>query len=1067
MEKEALYLSQTLQVIDHNIETYGKQVSEMGSEIEQMLEQFHDDNPELINTLENTITLHDHMKRALERNIKAKNKPYFGRIIFQDESLHKQESLYIGRGGIAKDATHLCVIDWRAPVANIYYENGLGTCSYTAPDRTKMPIDLQLKRTYEIEQGKLIQYFDTEVVSNDELLTKYLSKNKETVLGEIVATIQKEQNDIIRRNPYHNIIVQGAAGSGKTTVAMHRISYILYNYEERFKPQDFYIIGSNRMLLQYITGALPDLDVYGVKQMTMEQLFVRLLYEDWKETYHIKQVDKTSDKGVIRSTKAWFDALEAYCRELEWNTIDRSSVYLNPLQFVEGFQDEKVGGFDRSLTQPTHLQTKILLADQATIKQYIRQNPTISLQSKINTLNERLWNRLQEEFIGKDAVYTDKEKKAILKAYRNRYGTKTWKKSIFSLYKDFLTIQKLRGYDVEIPKDTFDVYDLAALAYIYKRIKETEVIREASSIILDEAQDFGMMVYSVMKYCIKDCTYTIMGDVSQNIQFGYGLADWEEMKELFLTTDRASFHVLKKSYRNTIEISRFASRILQHGSFTAYSVEPIIRHGEEAAVIEVKTYEHMTQKAVDICKEWQKKGLETIAIICRTEEMASQVAGVLSKDLPLLESSLETAEFGKGIMVLPAAYTKGLEFDAVLIWNPTREAYPVDDGHTKLLYVAATRALHELCILYHGALTGLIQDPVSERNNDYDMQEHEKAACQTSSEEAVILEVLPAQKTIKEKERAAVALTKPKVSAHTQDAVAAHIRTAGNSLSKTAYTMYQSPYGKPKVNVQPTATIKPKGTVLTKPKASKNTVGKAFGDIPATELLRTPAYPNIDRSIIKMSKQKDGLYLESHYGMMRLQAIQHSIIRITFSRTAQLMHGIHPKMESNISFDTWKCKDNPKTVDFATKNIYLQVDKKTGAIRYLHNQKEKQMFLEDSLSPCRITERDVNGMISSRMYMEFAKGEHVYAHRIAHKCSENLRGITRYISHGTNTDDLPLLISDRGYGIVFATDFPAFFCDIMTYGSFVCVEDAKLDYYIITGSDPDDILTQYYTLIKN
>lgn len=117
-EAEALYLSQTLQVIEHNIASYGKQVSEMGSEIKQMLDQFHDDNPELINTLENTITLHDYMKRALERNIKAKSKPYFGRIVFQDDALHKQESLYIGRGGISKDATHLCVIDWRAPIAN-------------------------------------------------------------------------------------------------------------------------------------------------------------------------------------------------------------------------------------------------------------------------------------------------------------------------------------------------------------------------------------------------------------------------------------------------------------------------------------------------------------------------------------------------------------------------------------------------------------------------------------------------------------------------------------------------------------------------------------------------------------------------------------------------------------------------------------------------------------------------------------------------------------------------------------------------------------------------------------
>ena len=252
-QAEEQHLEGTLKVIHENINNYGRDVSRMRDELDDMLEHFHDDNPELINTLENTITMYENMNRALERNEKARKKPYFGRIIFQDETFHKDESLYIGRGGIARDATTLEVVDWRAPVANAYYENGLGKCTYKAPDGKEIAIDLQLKRTYEIEDGKLLNFFDTEVISNDDLLTKYLSKSKEAVLGEIVATIQQEQNEIIRKSPYHNVIVQGVAGSGKTTVAMHRISYILYNYAARFKPDDFYIVGSNRILLNYIT----------------------------------------------------------------------------------------------------------------------------------------------------------------------------------------------------------------------------------------------------------------------------------------------------------------------------------------------------------------------------------------------------------------------------------------------------------------------------------------------------------------------------------------------------------------------------------------------------------------------------------------------------------------------------------------------------------------------------------------------------------------------------------------------------------------------------------------------
>ena len=214
-----------------------------------------------------------------------------------------------------------------------------------------MKIDLKLKRTFEIENAKLLDYFDTEVVANDDLLTKYLAKSKQAVLGEIIATIQKEQNDIIRQSPFHNVIVQGVAGSGKTTVAMHRISYILYNYAEKFKPEDFYIVGSNRILLDYITGVLPDLDVYGIKQMTMEQLFVRLLYEDWDgEKYSITAPRKGE---YARGKLQWFHALERFCERLEWDTIPRNSVMLDPKQFVEGFKDGRGGVYDERAEKAT------------------------------------------------------------------------------------------------------------------------------------------------------------------------------------------------------------------------------------------------------------------------------------------------------------------------------------------------------------------------------------------------------------------------------------------------------------------------------------------------------------------------------------------------------------------------------------------------------------------------------------------------------------------------------------------------------------------------------------------
>lgn len=712
-QREEEYLNQTLDIVKRNVENYESEIREMSDQIEEMLQHYHDNDVEVYTQMSNTVTMRDHMQSALKRNQRATKKPYFGRIDFWDETLQKEEALYIGRGGIAKDTTHQVVVDWRAPVANAYYENGLGECSYCAPDGRELPIRLDLKRTYEIDQGKLLDYFDTEVIANDELLTKYFAKNKQAVLGEIIATIQKEQNDIIRKTPYHNIIVQGVAGSGKTTVAMHRISFILYNYAERFRPEDFYIVGSNRILLEYITGVLPDLDVYGIRQMTMEQLFVRLLYEDWDEqSCSILENTAAAQGSMDRGTFGWFQALTEFGARIEAERICMESVVLDRRQFVEGLKGGVAGVFDEREGEPQPTDLVELLSGKA-IRDYVEQT-NASVQTKINMLNERLIIKIKDEFLKNGLRYSEKERKAILKEYRGYFGKKIFDISIFELYQRFLLEQKEKGYEVSVPEQAYDVYDLAALAYLYKRLKETEVISEAHHVVIDEAQDYGMMAYAVLKYCIKDCTYTVMGDVSQNIHFGFGLADWEELRKLFCSQDGDSFGILKKSYRNTVEISEFATKILHHGSFEPYPVEPIIRHGKEVEVMQLPTKRELYEETARRCRAWQKQGLNTIAIVCRTPEKAELVARQLGRLIPVCESNLEKAVFSDGIMVLPVVYTKGLEFDAVLIFDPDKEEYLVDDGHAKLLYVAATRALHELCVLYREELTGLIADPLPE-----------------------------------------------------------------------------------------------------------------------------------------------------------------------------------------------------------------------------------------------------------------------------------------------------------------------------------------------------------------
>lgn len=690
-EAEEQKLAEVIAIAQANLEKAQEDVSRMDKDVADLYASIeHRDREALILWNDATKRLRQ-FKREMDRYVKARKKPYFGRIDFKDPNMKSEESYYIGRVGISKTPSEPVVIDWRAPIASVYYENAIGPCQYTVSSEGTFEIDLLRKRTYTIENDTLKDFFDSDVVANDDLLTSYLAKNKKAVLGEIIATIQKEQNMIIRRSPKTNMIVQGCAGSGKTTVAMHRISYILYNYEDEFRPEDLYIIGSNKILLNYITSVLPDLDVYGIAQMTMEELFVRLLYEDWdKHKYTIRPLDKQDEVICVKGTKEWFDKLSDFCERYEQELIPRQEIYLD--------------------------KTNTLLMDKVAIDRYCRENPKMSIQAKRLMLNEVLMAKYENEVQGKYVTYTPAEKKEMEKKYSTYFGKDEWKGSIFEEYNRFLEEQ-----GVTITENSFDVYDLAALAYLYKRIKEIDPIREASHVVIDEAQDFGMMAYYCLHYCMRGCTYTIMGDTSQNIHYGYGLNDWEELRKLVLTGTYDAFGLLKKSYRNTIEISNFATNILRHGDFAIYPVEPIVRHGEDVKIEKCEDVSQMYAKAVTQIKSLQTEGYDTIAVVCRDENETREVWENLSRYVELMDGTRPDAEFSNGIMVLPAAYTKGLEFDAVLLFNPTREHYPCEDTYVKLLYVAATRALHRLVVICDDSLTGLIADPVAEGKHQQEL----------------------------------------------------------------------------------------------------------------------------------------------------------------------------------------------------------------------------------------------------------------------------------------------------------------------------------------------------------
>ncbi len=994
-EAEEAHLAQTIEITQQNLDKNIAQEQSLKEDIHTLLETYGAKDVEALSLIDNTQLMYETVKRDRSRLEKARKKPYFGRIDFYDEDSKKDEALYIGRVGISKNIIDKVVIDWRAPVASVYYENAVGPCEYTVQNEKTYAIDLLMKRTYEIENDTLKDFYDSDVVANDELLTKYLAKNKKAVLGEIIATIQKEQNEIIRKSPKQNVIVQGSAGSGKTTVAMHRISYILYNYDKEFLPEDFYIIGSNRILLNYITSVLPDLDVYGIRQMTMEQLFTRLLYEDWDEhTMRVHALEKEDSFIHIKGTLFWFQNLEEYCRKLEEETILAEDIFLEvPV---------KTSSVRRTSSKVTFQKTSKILLTAEVIAAYLNENPEVSIQNKIAMLNKRVMAKVHNEITGKDIRYTADDKREIQKKYRWYFGGKEWKTSIFELYADFLEEQRLKGYQLPVPENDFDVYDLAALAYLYKRVKEIELVREASHVVIDEAQDFGMMVYSVLKFCMRNCTFTIMGDVSQNIHYGYGLNDWEALRKLFLTGPYDSFELLRKSYRNTIEISNFAMRILQHGNFPIYPVEPIIRHGKDVTMAQLSDDKELYRYTAEQVKHWQKEGLETIAIVCRDEKEAEKIKKKLGKKLSVTGDDLENTEFGSGVMILPVAYTKGLEFDAVLLFDPSREKYPSDDAHVKLLYVAATRALHELAVLYKDILTGLIADPVPEREQKIFKVEEKK----------------PVRRVVRKPE----VVEKPELS--------------------------EKPITKPKT-IQKSMNLSEHHTSEL---SGVQSVHK-FGDIPDNSILRPSGHGRIDTAVRWAEQTACGVACVSNYGVLHVSPVNDAVIRVTFG-AGQKIKELFQNGQTKIK---WQQKETREAILINTKEIQLTVDKKSGAISYA-NAAGKTVLKEKTAPPRQM---DVVKK-QNWMYFDWSRSERLSAKGVLKDDRLPLKNTTKYICYGEKSKRFPLVHSNLGYGIAVAADSDVLCCNIPMYGPYISTEHMELiDYYFIIGATEADVINRY------
>lgn len=674
------------------------------------------------------------MKKIHIRNLKTSvNKPYFARIDFTSDEDGKVSTVYIGKNGVIKN-TDIIVTDWRAPVSSLYYDAEIGRCSFEAPNGT-ISGNMSLKRQFEIELGELQEYFDVDLVSNDELLQKYLNSNNDARLKSIVSTIQKEQNDVIRKKIFDNIIIQGVAGSGKTTVALHRIAYLVYNYMKTIKQNQYLVIGPNPVFLKYIKSVLPDLDVSSVEQCTFEQFAQMYIDENISVNSSDKKVidniegKNNSDVDKFKCSIKYKKMIDKFLKIYFYSITSKSLMLGNFEVIPQNIMREIFEGTEEVYSKD--LNNKIEITIDRLCK-YIENNYDF-ITSRYNNYSFELFKNVQTDeeknkmrnMFSKDRAELSKNCRSILRKYFNKSKVSTIK-----LYKLF--ISSINDYDIynynniselkrktqkNIKNNSYDFEDLSALIYIktalglnrnYERIKHT---------VIDEAQDLGEFNFYVLKESLPASTFSIFGDLAQSIYDYRGINNWNEVNEVMFSGNGEIVN-FNKSYRTTAEIMESADDVLDSIGLSRSDI--VVRHGNPVQVSEIEDANNIPEYIAEKICEYKEKGYKTIAVISKTDLLSNYINKALKMfgiNIPNVTANDDLIDEKFRVCTISNQLAKGLEFDAVILNNANEEIYSSNSSlDMKLLYVALTRALHELDIVYSGTITKPLSGNLKKRN---------------------------------------------------------------------------------------------------------------------------------------------------------------------------------------------------------------------------------------------------------------------------------------------------------------------------------------------------------------
>ncbi len=650
---------------------------------------------EIVNDLENKI-------RSLQHNIP---KPYFARIDFLGDNHNNKDICYIGKIGVINNDNKIVTVDWRAPIASLYYDSNIGHCRYLAP-LGLIEGNLTLKRQYDIEQGILKSFNDVDTVVDDELLKPYLNANANDRLKNIIATIQSEQNNIIRKKLEQNIIVQGVAGSGKTTVALHRIAYLVYNNRDNIDVNQYMVIGPNKFFINYISSVLPDLDVNGVKQYD----FIELAHDFLGENFEI--IDSVDNEiTTYKTTLTYRDIIDKYVEDLEEVIIPNNDLKIFGFTILTSLHIRNI--YNSVTSNYSDLKSKVKKCILIIEKEIGNNQQKYILRANlyIDTLfNNEQDIKLKNEY-KKERELIKREIQSNCQNILNKYF-RVVNDRIMKLYIDLLDnidkyetdtsiVNHLKEDSKYIRNRKVKYEDLIALMYLKYKIRGNSQYDEYRHIVIDEAQDYNEFVFYTFKCLFKNTTFSIFGDLAQSIYPYRSISDWQ----ILSTFMNLEYIPLNKSYRTSIEIMNEANKINKYLGLN--EAIPVIRHGNIPLYINSIDNDYILNKVLEL----KEKGYMTIAVISKTNEYSNRIYDYLKNKIEVTNINSLDLEYKGGICTITSSLVKGLEFDAVIITNASEEVFNSNNPNDmKLLYVSMTRPLHELIIMYDNNITKPIKN---------------------------------------------------------------------------------------------------------------------------------------------------------------------------------------------------------------------------------------------------------------------------------------------------------------------------------------------------------------------